>query len=188
MYQVISGNDAPKRFADLVDAAKTLTPFNILDSPKVIDTEGRTLIEVQWRYIPGDCYEPCGYIGNTPEARIALSCARALQRIHGEIAQQAREAMKGLVGVSFQSSSDEGKVDVTLSWQPWPGFVMEIHAADTGYIVYSPWLDSAWLDNSEERSVPEQALRYYTAKAGELGVNLPEQWVDIIRRRALVNA
>ena len=185
MYQVITGNEAPQHYADLLQAAKTLMPLNILNGPRVTDSNGLTLIEVEWRYIPGDCYEPSGYVGTTPEARVALRCANAMRRINDEIRHQAAEAKKGLKGLTFQTRSDKGAVAVNLAWDHWCGFTMEILEAETGYIVYSRWLDSALHPRNSDEAKP--TLEHFASQAANLGIVLPEYAVDVIRRRSLLN-
>jgi hypothetical protein len=116
---------------------------------------------------------------------LALNCAYALEKINREIHSQAEEAKKNLLGLTFEAISSKGKVSVRLAWERWMGFSMEIHEAETGYIVYSRWLDSAIGYSGGEYTEP--TLEHYMSKAAELGITLPEQSVDIIRRRALLN-
>ena len=186
MFQVTTGTAKDgNQFADLMNAAQYLLDENMGNYPRVVNAAGETLIEVESRYIPGDCYEPCGYTGNTPEARLALNCALALRRINREIDKQAAEAKKNLIGLAFQADSTDGVVRVRLSWGRLMGFSMEIREADTGHLVYSRWLDNDLGRKGGEW--PEPTLEHYVNRATDFGVILPEHMVDVIRRRALLN-
>jgi len=185
MFQVISETKtkAPTQCADIVQAARSLLSERGL---RVVNAAGDSLIETEWRYIDGDCYVQCGYLGNTPEGRLALSCAYALEKINREIQSQAEEAKKNLLGLTFEAISSKGKVSVRLAWERWMGFSMEIHEAETGYIVYSRWLDSAIGYSGGEYTEP--TLEHYVKKAADLGVVIPENFVEIIRLRSLLVA
>lgn len=187
MYQVTTGTTKEgTQFADLMKAAQCLLKENMGCSPRVIGGAGETLLEVEWRYIDGDWYEPTGYQGNTPEARLALNCALALRRINSEIHRQAEDAKKDLKGLTFQADGPHGVVVVRLSWERWHGFSMAINEADTGYIVYSRWLDPEL--NRRGGEGPEPTLDHYVKRAEEMGVVIPENFVEIIRLRALLDA
>lgn len=76
---------------DLVQAARTLLEQNANFSPEVT-VDGKTVIEVKWRYIPGDWYVPNGYVAKTAEAEWALMAGKALNRVGYQISSMAWHA------------------------------------------------------------------------------------------------
>ena len=185
MFQVLEGTKVLAECSTLTQAAEALLRQNMGSGPRVV-SEGETLIEVAWRFIPGDCYEPSGYEAYTAEARLAMRCARVMERVRGLINRRADDARKQLTGLSFQSTSSEGPVNVRLAWAPWPGFTLEIHSVADGAIVYSRWLDDA-LRGSYGDSETAPTLDYFVRKAAEFGVHLPENKVELIRHRSLLD-
>lgn len=185
MFQILQGTQVLAECSDLQQAAEALLEQNMGAGPRVV-ANGETVIEVAWRYIPGDCYEPSGYAAYTADARLALHCATAMQGVQSLIGRLASDAMAQLKGLSFQASSSQGLVDVRLAWAEWPGFTLEIRTADKGYIVYSPWLDEALGGKYGcERVTP--TLGYFIDKAAEFGIELPSDKVELIRSRSHLN-
>lgn len=188
MFDVIDGKKVVATCATLQAAAETLLEQLILNSPTVVSGD-QVLIEVEWRYIPGDCYEPAGYRALTAEAKVALMCAEVMRRIRMDIGTAVREAKQELRGVRFQTTSATGLVDVQLAWDFWEGFEMSVHEAGTRHIVYSICLDDRlnpyWSRTPDaEPEVP--TLDYFVAKAREFGIELPRDRVELIRARAQV--
>jgi hypothetical protein len=179
MFQVLQGSTVLAEYEDLQQAAQELLRLNMAGAPRVV-AGAETVIDVGWRYIPGDCYEPTGYDAHTADAKLALRCAYALRHVDELIDQRTCEAIEHVRGLTIQAASAERMVVVKLSWTPWPGFTMGIRAADDAGIVYSRWLDETLF----RQGAIEPTLDYFVAKAAEFGIALPEDKVELLRRRS----
>jgi hypothetical protein len=75
----------PIACATLAEAAGVVIRQGLNFGPS-ISKDGEVLVEVEYRYIPGDCYEPVGFAGKTPEARLELMVAKALRDLSSDVA------------------------------------------------------------------------------------------------------
>jgi hypothetical protein len=91
--------------ADLAEAAKVLLRQNVNHCPSVM-VNGVEMITMKYRYIPGDCYEPCGHVGKTSEAQSALRRAEVLHRRESEINHEKWLALGRTADSSFSAGED----------------------------------------------------------------------------------